>query len=615
MLQGVHHLVAPSSTAHAEDPARIVGPLAMGGIVLAVLGIVAGVDPAGLVPHGPLRWLLTTAGLLLAAAGLRGPLVVPRRAAACWLALLTTLAVAAVAALDPLHAWIGTPDRRLGLLAWAGMAVAWLVGTAVARAGRTAWLARVLVLATLVTAAGGALSALGWAPDDGVTGRIGGLSGSPAHLGALLVLLVPVCVGISLGGHARWRRLGAVAALAGTVTLAATLTRGAWLGLLLGAAVVVPGWPGRLRTGVRRRRVASSLLVLAGVLTVALTPVGPRLGEMISGEGTVRGRLDEWAVAVRVIGDHPITGTGPEGYRIAFPGAVDADYGRRYGRAVAVDRAHSSILDVTAAGGFPAGAAWLAMLAMLTLAARRTAREGPVLAGLAVAVVGYAAQQLVLFPLAEVDPLWWVLAGVVTARAHGTVIGLSPLPLRGTAAATLGLVLVVGLQGVVADRDMAAAARLSEDDPTTASALAGRAAARRPDDIRLWFAAGRIAARAPMITGLDTALDRIDAALRRSPADPVLRAEQASLLADRAGRSQLPEDAAAAAAAHRDLLAGDPTNASLWAGLGRVQLLQGDRDGAGSSLEAALALDPGAEGVDALAARLALPDEPGEENR
>ena len=245
MLLGVHHLVAPSSTAHAEDPTRIVVPLAMGGVVLAIAGIVAGVDPAGLVPHGPLRWLLTTAGLLVAVAGVRGPLVVPRRVAACWLALLTILAVAAVVALDPLHAWIGTPDRRLGWLAWAGMAVAWLVGTALARAGRTAWLVRLLVLATLVTAAGGALSALGWAPEDGVAGRIGGLSGSPAHLGALLVLLVPVCVGVGVGGHARWRRLGAVAGLAGAVTLGATLTRGAWLGLLLGAVVVVPGWPGR----------------------------------------------------------------------------------------------------------------------------------------------------------------------------------------------------------------------------------------------------------------------------------------------------------------------------------------------------------------------------------
>ncbi len=673
----MHAAVPSSQPDQAEVPAGGVGPRAprtlLVGVGVLLLGAVAAVDPGGLVPYGPLRWLVVTAGLLGAVAGLRGPLALPRATALGWLALLAALGLGAVLAADPLHAWVGTPDRRLGWLSWVGFAMAWAAGVALGRAGRERWLVRALVLGGLVATGGAVLSAVGVLPDDGVSGRVGGLAGSPSYLAALLVLLVPVSAGLAADTTEPrpWRCLAGVAATGGGVALAATLTRGAWLGLAVAtlavATLAVPlpwrrtrdqnplpacgidaqrGSSAASPTSIPRRNRRSGahaaqgwrrfhafwasiprrgrgwgggLVLAVGVLAVGLvllTPVGARVVDVGSPDGTARGRLDEWAVAVRVVAADPLTGVGPEGYRIAFPAHVDEGYAHAHGRDVVVDRAHSSVLDVAAAGGIPAAVAWLVLLGTILRtvrrAAGRTARAGPLAAGVTVAVVAYAVQQLVLFPLAEVDPVWWLLVGLVTAWAppdralvvHRTAV------VRGVALLGLGLVLAMGTAGVLADRDMAAASRLAGTDPAAAAIRAADAAARRPDDIRLAFAAARIAEQVHGLAGADQALDHLAAGLARSPADPVLLAAQADLLAERAARSRLPADGEAALAAAEALVTRDPTNAARWAGLGRAHLLLGDRPAAVEALRRAEDLDPDARGVAALAARLTLDQPP-----
>lgn len=45
-----------------------------------------------------------------------------------WLAFLGLVAVAAATGVDPLYAWIGTPERRFGALAWLLCGVSFVVG-------------------------------------------------------------------------------------------------------------------------------------------------------------------------------------------------------------------------------------------------------------------------------------------------------------------------------------------------------------------------------------------------------------------------------------------------------------------------------------------------------
>src|SRR4051794_32499919 len=99
------------------------------GVAALVLGTVVAVDPDGLVPTGPLRWtvIAVTAGITLATL-VRRPVVIPKAPARLWAALIGMLTIAAFDAADPLHAWIGTPDRRLGLLAWITFPALFLAG-------------------------------------------------------------------------------------------------------------------------------------------------------------------------------------------------------------------------------------------------------------------------------------------------------------------------------------------------------------------------------------------------------------------------------------------------------------------------------------------------------
>ena len=72
-------------------------------------------DPWAFAPFGPIKWTAFT--LLISAVGvalLAGRrFVVPTGWGIGWLAFLAWGAVVSVAAVDPIHHWIGTPDRHL----------------------------------------------------------------------------------------------------------------------------------------------------------------------------------------------------------------------------------------------------------------------------------------------------------------------------------------------------------------------------------------------------------------------------------------------------------------------------------------------------------------------
>ena len=78
------------------------------------------------------------------------------------------------------------------------------------------------------------------------------------------------------------------------------------------------------------------------------------------------------------------------------------------------------MLDVTLAGGVLAGLLYVALLACaLRHAWRALSRRDPLDVALGAAVIAYVVQQQFLFPLAELDPILWVLVGMLVARTPG----------------------------------------------------------------------------------------------------------------------------------------------------------------------------------------------------
>ncbi|HET8620239.1 MAG TPA: O-antigen ligase family protein, partial [Acidimicrobiales bacterium] len=369
------------------------------------------------------------------------------------------------------------------------------------------------------------------------------------------------------------------------LAVVASGTRGAWLGVV---AAGVVAWP-QLRRRVAGHRVLAGAATAAAVALVVVGPVGTRVAAAVDpGEAGGRSRLDEWALAAAVVADRPLTGAGPEGYRIAAPAHIDDGYARRHGRDDVVDRAHSGPLDVAAAAGIPAAAVYVALLATVVAACVRAVRRPSdrLVAGMAAGVVAWAVQQAVSFPLAEVDPAAWLLAGVVAGTGAVAAPGGRARAGRIAAGLAAGVLAAGGVLSVVADRDLERATRTGD------VAAADRATALRPDDVDAWYVAAQVAASGPSLLALDAGLDRVEDGLDRLPRDPALQDLHEALLTERALRSGLADDLAAAEVAARDGIAADPAGPAHHRRLGVILAARGDDRGAAAALRRVLDLDP-----------------------
>ena len=151
--------------------------------------------------------------------------------------------------------------------------------------------------------------------------RVYGPLGNPNLLAGYLLPLLPFAAIALLRWHGFGRRLFAAATLvltAGATTL--TYSRGGWLGLLAGLAVVVllllvrstQTWP----LIWRRLLPLAVLLIGVVVLVVAATqfePIRTRISSLLAGRGDSSNnfRINVWFAAAEMVRDHPWLGIGP----------------------------------------------------------------------------------------------------------------------------------------------------------------------------------------------------------------------------------------------------------------------------------------------------------------
>jgi tetratricopeptide (TPR) repeat protein len=456
--------------------------------------------------------------------------------------------------------------------------------------------------------------------------RVGGPFGSPAYLGAACSLLLPIAGALAADPEERkeWRLTAALALAAGLVAAVASQTRAAWIGIAVSGVVMSPLWWPRIRS-------RWWLVAAASIVLVTVTPVGPRIVDGFAGDA--QGRIDEWRMGAAVVADNPLLGVGPEGYRIAFPSVVDADYERRYTRQAAPDRAHSGALDTAAMFGLVGLIAYLAAAGFLIRRSWQAVKsQRPLLVGFGAALIGYLVQQQFLFPIAEIDVIFWLFAGIVVASTGPMVRVAKPPVLVGIVLGSLAVVaLVGGILDVFADHQLVNAQRHPDVAPTATDS----ATTLRPDSIRYWLAAADARAANGDLQGAD---GRIDRALSISPLDPILLATKGRILLAIAASTGSADDIGRAVTFYDKLLAVDPNNGQnqLRAGTGlvlagefedaekaflaaadlapsssvpfsnlaRLYLATGNLDNAVDSYHRALMIDPTAPGLDEIAGLL-----------
>ena len=149
--------------------------------------------------------------------------------------------------------------------------------------------------------------------------RAGGSIGNANHLARYLGMILPIALVIALTERRRWMRSAAsVASLVGTLGIIATMTRSAWIGLLVSIAVMLPLM---LRHRLLTLRILLRLgaAAMAGAVIVILFS-GPIIERMTNDDnGSAQTRITTSKVALAIIKDYPLIGCGINNYGALLP--------------------------------------------------------------------------------------------------------------------------------------------------------------------------------------------------------------------------------------------------------------------------------------------------------
>jgi O-antigen ligase len=564
-----------------------------------VVGSVIAVDPDGLAPFGPAKWsVVSTLACVTIASSLRlGGARCHRSTWWMWIALLGLLALSALVNGDAKVALAGQHDRHLGVATWVVFFAMFCAGQQLADRLITAPRFGAVAASVLGVYSLWELSFGPPIPIATTTRRLLGPFGSAAFLGAACCLLGPIAMGVAFdrSQDRRWRWLGVPAALLTTIALVGSGTRAAWLGAAASAVLVVAAARPAMRI----------VLWCAAGLLIAVAVVAPRLDDVSSRQAGSGSRLDEWRVAARVVGGNPVLGVGPEGYRIAVAEGIDDAYERAYRRdTVLPDRAHSGPLDLALAGGLGAALLYVGLIGFVGWRAWRLICSRRALSvAVGAAFIAYGVQQLLLFPLAELDPIWWGFGGIAVASTSTVVSVERPrtvVPI--VAAVAAAFMLVIGVLDVAADRLARTALRSTDRDAAVDSAE--RAISLRPDNIRYRLVAAEAYLERGSLADIDRAIAEARGATDWSSRDPLATDELATALSKRAATTGDPNDVAVALEQWQRLVDHDPHRASWQLQLGRAAALAGNTDLARDALTVAADLgEPGAAALlDALEA-------------
>lgn len=608
------------------------------GIALAVPLVSS---PLGFNPFGPPKALALALAALCAAFGLL--LSPPPRPtwtrplglslAGSLAAYLGVTALSVATSVDPLRSLTGSYPEYQGLAALVCYAI---VGCAAARlwsadpAARTA-LPRAVTVVAVVVAAYAVAQRFGIDPLlGGVQAPVEELAsvrstlGNASNLGVYLVVVLPLAAWVlRRPGSVAWRVVGSLTLVLGTLALAWTNSRGAWLGAGT-AAVVWLAFEARAADARRRRVliVSAAAAAAAAAAAVALVPgLGGRVLAASVQSGSGAWRLKLWLATGRMIAARPFLGWGPDSFRLAYQTYRPADVqdSMTLGRVVADP--HDALIASAAASGIIAalalGAAFVSGLGVLWTSPRETSGRTPQAQGLqnpvgpaiavASALAGAATALAFHFITIDTGPYLGMLFGVTAAFAlaaeakpaaeeTGHAWRLAARAVAGVAVVA-ALLLVAGASSIVAAD---AAQREAYESARAGWGVAGpkmeAAVALAPWEPTLRAAQARLAGQAMLQTAdraaYDAGTQAIAAGAALAPLDAGFLAERGVLELNAADAFKDSSHAEVSAEYFRKALARDPNNVAYRIGYGSALARYGELEGAITAFRRAIELAP-----------------------
>ena len=233
-------------------------------------------------------------------------------------------------------------------------------------------------------------------------GRAAGTFLQPNEFGGYLLFFIALGIA-QAGAPLLLRRLGAAAAIVGTIALALSVSRAAWLGLIIGLPILI--W--------RFGRAARVAYVSAAIVALILGTTSFR--DVAHDPSENPSRIAVWQGAVRMAERFALTGVGPLGFSKVYPMLKQPD--------AAIDEvhAHDLPLNVLVENGLLGFAAFVWLVVAGVAQARRTIRQiatddrerSLLFYGLAAAFIASAFQNVLDVVSTFVFLLWWPMMGLM----------------------------------------------------------------------------------------------------------------------------------------------------------------------------------------------------------
>lgn len=218
--------------------------------------------------------------------------------------------------------------------------------------------------------------------------RVNSTIGHSNYLGNFLLYVAPLGAALALVSRGSARRAATAASVLSVLAIAFSGTRGAWVGLVVGALALLlllrPGKTEQVAAPERRKTIWGAAVIALGVLVLlAIVSVSPasrsivlRARSMIH-ENTGAGRTILWRDSMKMVKDYALAGCGPEGFRKAFL-PYKSDELARLAPGTNNESSHNSFIDAALSFGLPGAVLYVAIVASslsLLWRARRRARD------------------------------------------------------------------------------------------------------------------------------------------------------------------------------------------------------------------------------------------------
>ncbi|MCL4265665.1 MAG: O-antigen ligase family protein [Anaerolineae bacterium] len=360
------------------------------------------------------------------------------------------LVVATLTAVDPRLSWWGSYERGQGSLTQLSYLLLFGLVAVHLRSMAQAWrLLTALVLTAIPLTLLAFAQAAGWQPLPLWTdarSAVYATLGRANFLAAYLVILLPLTLALGIHLRHRWAQMViAVLLLAELLVIGLTWARTAWLAAVVSLGLFALLWWGKSWPGRRWLGLALAVTAVSGPLLILLN---------ISPTGSLAARLTIWRATVRLIGERPFLGYGPDSLGLVFPRVYPPELVYYQGRDFFVDRAHNNLLDWVVTMGVIGVLAhlllWGSVFWLMGRALRQTSERSRRLLLIAIlsALVGNLTNNLTSFEVTTTAVPVWLLLGMGVALSQPAAPCAPQVTPSGRRWIGAALVMVMGLAAI-----------------------------------------------------------------------------------------------------------------------------------------------------------------------